>query len=72
MNVPNSSLLQYDTKYIKVDISAENISNGQTVLNCQRNSNYHSQSKKCINDIDFEIECQCHSQKTKLRKCYQD
>ena len=31
VNVPNSSLLQYDTDYIKADISAENISNVQTV-----------------------------------------
>ena len=72
VNVPNSFLLQYDIQYIKVNISTENISNIQTVLNRQRNSNYYYQSKKRNNDIDFEIECQCHSKKTKFQKCQQD
>ena len=71
VNVPNSFLLQYDFQYIKINISAEYISNIQTVLNRQRNSNYYYQSEKKNNDIDFEIECQCHSKKTKFQKCQQ-
>ena len=69
MNVPNSFLLQYDIQDIKVNISTENISNIQTVLNRQRNSHYYYQSKNRNNDIDFEIDCQCHS---KFENCQQD
>ena len=44
----------------------------QAVLDCQRNSNYYCQFKNRNNDIDFEIEYQCHSKKTKLESCQQD
>ena len=71
MNAPNSFLLQYDIQYIKVNISAENISNAQIVLKRQSNSNYYQQSKNKNNYIDFDIDCKCHSEKTKFKNCQQ-
>ena len=60
VNVPNSFILQYDIRYIKVKIPTESISNIQAVLNRQRNTNYYFQPKNKNNDIDFEIDCQCY------------
>ena len=44
----------------------------KTVSNRQRNLNYYCQSRYRNNGIDFEIYCQCHSEKIRFENCHQD